>query len=69
MSSLVISLVAVHARLEHDQADRHLALELVGDADDRALRHIRVRREHLLHPPVERRWPATLMMSSMRLMM
>jgi hypothetical protein len=40
---------AVDAGLEHHEPQRQLALELVGDADDRALGDVRMRREHLLH--------------------
>jgi len=36
------------------------------DADHGALRHVLVRGEHFFHRAVERRWPATLMTSSMR---
>src|SRR3546814_11185321 len=34
------------AALEHDQADRHLALQRIGGADHRALGDVRMRRQH-----------------------
>ena len=43
------SSLRVHAGLGHDEPDRHLALERVGHADDRALGDVRVRGEHLFH--------------------
>ena len=36
--------------LQHQQPERHLALERVGDAHDRAFGDIGMRRQHLLHP-------------------
>jgi hypothetical protein len=61
-------MIAVDAGLEHHQPQRQLALELVGDADDGALGDVRMAASTASMPPVESRWPATLMMSSMRLM-
>ena len=40
---------AVDAGLEHDEAARHLALELVLDAEHGAFGDVLVRRQHLLH--------------------
>ena len=40
---------AVDARLQNDEADGQLALQLVGDADHGALGDVRMRGEHLLH--------------------
>jgi hypothetical protein len=42
-------LVGRRRRLEHHEPQRQLALELVRDADDGALGHIRMIRQHLLH--------------------
>jgi hypothetical protein len=39
----------VDAGLEHDEAERHLALQLVGDADHRAFGDVGMRGQHLLH--------------------
>src|SRR5262249_33282159 len=38
----------IDARLEDEEADRQLALELVAGADHGAFRHVRMREEHLL---------------------
>jgi hypothetical protein len=43
-----------------------LALEVVGDADDRALGHVRVVGQTASIDPVESRCPATLITSSVR---
>ena len=41
--------VALGARLEHHEPERHLAAQLVGDAEHGALGDVRVRRHDLLH--------------------
>ena len=37
-------------------------------ADDGAFGNVGVRRQHFFHLPVDRRWPATLITSSVRVM-
>jgi hypothetical protein len=56
----------VTARLQHQQPERQLALQLVSHADHGALGHGGVAREHLLHLARGEAMPATLMMSSVR---
>ena len=41
--------VALGARLQHDEPERHLPAQLVGDADHGALGDVGVRRDDLLH--------------------
>ncbi len=41
--------VGLDARLQHDEPDRDLTLQLVGDTDHGALGHQRVRGDHLFH--------------------
>ena len=54
------------AGLQHQEAAGHLALDGVLDAEHRAFGDVGVAGEHFSMPPVESRWPATLMMSSVR---
>jgi hypothetical protein len=45
---------AVDARIDHDEARRDLALHAVGNADDRAFSHVRMRRAPSSMPPVDK---------------
>jgi hypothetical protein len=47
-TSATISGAAGDARLQHQEAERHLALQIVGDADHGAFGDIGVRGQHLL---------------------
>src|SRR5215468_3949285 len=47
MTELVVG--ALHARLGHHEADGHLALESVGHAHYRALRHVGMTGQHFFH--------------------
>jgi hypothetical protein len=59
---------ALDPGLEHYEAAGHLTLERIGNANHRTFRHILCALSTSSMPPVESRWPATLMMSSVRLM-
>ncbi len=65
-SRTVSSFGPVDARLQHQEAERHLALELVGDADHGAFGDVVVAANTSSIWPVDRRWPATLITSSTR---
>ena len=56
--------VAGDAGLEHDKAERHLALDRVLDAEHGTFGDIGVEASTSSIAPVDSRWPATLMMSS-----
>jgi hypothetical protein len=65
----LVGMVPVAAPVEAEEPERQLALQLVRHPDHRAFGHVGVRGQHLLHRPVDSRWPATLMTSSVRAMM
>ena len=56
----------VDTALEDQKAEGDLAFQLVVDSEDGAFGDVGVRRKTSSMPPVERRWPATLIMSSVR---